>query len=63
MQRKLSGVLTFPDPRALVLSIRASAFVFEDPASQALLDRIRRVAPSEANILIRGEPRPARNQA
>ncbi|PWT70193.1 MAG: Fis family transcriptional regulator [Proteobacteria bacterium] len=50
-----SAVLTFPDPRAWVLSIRASALVFEDPASRALLERIQRVAPSDASILIRGE--------
>ncbi|WCM95423.1 sigma-54 dependent transcriptional regulator [Acidovorax sp. NCPPB 2350] len=36
-------------------SIRATAQVFEDPRSVALLERIRLVAPSEANVLIVGE--------
>ena len=34
---------------------KASAFVFEDPASHALLERIARLAPSDANVLIAGE--------
>jgi sigma-54 dependent transcriptional regulator len=34
---------------------RAKALVFEDPKSRVLLDRIRRVAPSDASILIVGE--------
>lgn len=37
------------------LSIRAKSLVFEDPASQALLDLIERVAPSTAPILIEGD--------
>lgn len=49
------GVITLPDPRKLTTSIRASAQVFEDPRSLALLERIRMVAPSEANVLIIGE--------
>ncbi|MGZ8219865.1 sigma 54-interacting transcriptional regulator [Methylomagnum sp.] len=48
-------VLTFQEPRALTLSIRASALVFEDPASQQLLDHIERIAPSDATALIIGE--------
>lgn len=48
-------VITLPDPRSLTTSIRASAQVFEDPRSLALLERIRMVAPSEANVLIIGE--------
>jgi len=47
--------LTYSDPRLLTKSVRASAMVFEDPLSRALLDRIRRIAPSEANVLIIGE--------
>jgi len=47
--------LTYSDPRSLTKSVRASAMVFEDPLSRALLDRIRRIAPSEANVLIIGE--------
>jgi sigma-54-specific transcriptional regulator len=39
----------------MALSIRATALVFEDPKSYALLQRIELVAPSEANILIIGE--------
>lgn len=48
-------VLTFQEPRALTLSIRASALVFEDPASRQLLDHIERIAPSDATALIIGE--------
>jgi sigma-54-specific transcriptional regulator len=48
-------VLTFPEPRALSLSIRATALVFEDPRSQALFSRLERIAPSEASVLVIGE--------
>ena len=48
-------VLTLPDRPALATSIRARAQVFVDPRSVALLDRIRLVAPSDANVLIVGE--------
>jgi len=48
-------IITFPDPRAVSLSIRASAVVFADPKSLQLLALIDRVAPSNANILIIGE--------
>jgi transcriptional regulator with PAS, ATPase and Fis domain len=48
-------LLTLPDPRALTTSIRATAQVFEDPRSVAILERIRLVAPSDANVLIIGE--------
>jgi sigma-54 dependent transcriptional regulator len=48
-------LLTFPDPRAQSLSIRASAIVFADPLSQALLALTERVAPSDANILVIGD--------
>lgn len=34
---------------------KASAFVFEDPASHALLARIERIGPSDANVLVVGE--------
>ena len=43
------------DPHTLALSIRASCLVFEDPASKALLERVQRIAPSEATTLIIGE--------
>ncbi len=50
-----SQLLTWPDPRKLTTSIRATVQVFEDPQSAALLERVRRVAPSDANVLIIGE--------
>ena len=43
------------DPHTLSLSIRASCLVFEDPASRALLERVQRIAPSDATALIIGE--------
>ena len=43
------------DPHTLALSIRASCLVFEDPASSALLERVQRIAPSDATALIIGE--------
>jgi transcriptional regulator with PAS, ATPase and Fis domain len=48
-------VLTMPDKRALTTSIRATAQIFSDPQSLALLERIRMVAPSDANVLVIGE--------
>ncbi|MFE8647023.1 sigma-54 interaction domain-containing protein [Sphingomonas sp. NCPPB 2930] len=48
-------LLTLPDRRRLSTSIRATAQVFEDPRSRALLERIQRVAPSDASVLIVGE--------
>jgi sigma-54-specific transcriptional regulator len=50
-----TAVLTFPEPRSLSLSIRATALVFEDPLSRALLARIQQIAPSEATALIIGD--------
>ena len=50
-----ASVLTLPNQRALTTSIRARAQVFVDPRSLALLERIRMVAPSDANVLIIGE--------
>ena len=47
------SILTLPNPGAL--TVRAKALVFEDPRSNALLERIRQVAPSEATVLIIGE--------
>jgi sigma-54-specific transcriptional regulator len=52
---QIKSLLTYPHPRSLTKSVRASALVFEDPVSRALLDRIERLAPSEANVLIVGE--------
>ncbi len=48
-------VLTFQEPRSLALSLRASALMFEDPASRQLLEQITRIAPSDATVLIIGE--------
>ncbi|HMV58817.1 MAG: sigma-54 dependent transcriptional regulator [Nitrospira sp.] len=50
-----SKVLSASDPQAMVQSIRASCLVFEDSASQALLQRVRRIAPTETTALIIGE--------
>lgn len=55
VDREAGPVLTFDEPRSLTLSIRASALVFEDPASQRLLSQIQLVAPSDATVLITGE--------
>ncbi|XXZ31622.1 aliphatic sulfonate ABC transporter substrate-binding protein [Sorangium sp. So ce321] len=48
-------MLTLPNPGAMSLSARAKAVVFEDERSRALLDRIRRLAPSDATVLVTGE--------
>ncbi|MFJ4193556.1 sigma-54 interaction domain-containing protein [Pseudomonas sp. NPDC089534] len=48
-------LLTLPPSPALATSIRATAQVFEDPRSQALLAHLQQVAPSEASVLIIGE--------
>lgn len=48
-------LLTLPPSPTLATSIRATAQVFEDPRSQALLAHVQQVAPSEASVLIIGE--------
>jgi len=48
-------LITFTEPDSLALSIRASALVFVDPVSKALLEYTERIAPSEATVLIIGE--------
>ncbi|WP_436616693.1 sigma-54 interaction domain-containing protein [Sorangium sp. So ce1024] len=48
-------LLTLPNPGAMSYSIRAKAVVFEDERSRALLDHIRRLAPSDATLLVTGE--------
>ncbi|WP_459205279.1 sigma-54 interaction domain-containing protein [Pseudomonas sp. MLB6B] len=48
-------LLTLPPSPSLATSIRATAQVFEDPRSQALLAHLQQVAPSEASVLIIGE--------
>lgn len=49
------GVLKHPDSRKLIRSERATAMVFEDSRSKALLSHIEQIAPSEATVLIIGE--------
>jgi transcriptional regulator with PAS, ATPase and Fis domain len=51
----LMQLLTLPPSPALATSIRATAQVFEDPKSRALLAHVQQVAPSEASVLIIGE--------
>ena len=48
-------LLTLPPSPALATSIRATAQVFEDPKSKALLAHLQQVAPSEASVQIIGE--------
>ncbi|MFC5696612.1 sigma-54 interaction domain-containing protein [Pseudomonas sp. GCM10022186] len=49
------SLLTHPNARELTKSVRATVLVFKDPASRELLNRIERLAPSEANALVTGE--------
>ncbi|MBB3105023.1 sigma-54 interaction domain-containing protein [Azomonas macrocytogenes] len=48
-------LLTLPPTPALATSIRATAQVFEDPKSEALLAHLQQIAPSDASVLIIGE--------
>jgi sigma-54-specific transcriptional regulator len=48
-------LITHPHARELTKSVRATVLIFKDPRSQELLNRIERLAPSEANALIMGE--------
>ena len=48
-------ILTLPSTDAGSLTVRAKALLFEDARSQALLHRIRQVAPSDATVLVVGE--------
>jgi transcriptional regulator with PAS, ATPase and Fis domain len=47
--------MTLPVPEGLARPERARALVFEDARSVLLLQRLSRIAPSEANVLITGE--------
>ena len=49
------AVLELYGSNAQPLSVRAKALVFHDPVSQAILDYIERIGPSEAPVLIYGE--------
>lgn len=51
----MTRVLTLPDSHNHILSIRAKALVFDDPASRELLEQADRVAPTDATVLIIGE--------
>ena len=58
VRRDLDPMLTLPESTGHhtgALSIRARAFVFEDPQSRALLSRIERIGRSHAPVLITGE--------
>jgi sigma-54 dependent transcriptional regulator len=48
-------LLSFPAPPAVPFSLRASALVFEDVKSKALLERMHLIGPSTANVLVTGE--------
>jgi sigma-54-specific transcriptional regulator len=48
-------LLNFPGPPVVPFSLRASALVFEDGKSKALLERIQLIGPSNANVLVTGE--------
>lgn len=50
--------LTFARPEEMALSIRATALVFEDPASTALLSDIELIAAREVTAMIIGETAP-----
>jgi sigma-54-specific transcriptional regulator len=49
------AILTLPNADAQSLTVRAKALLFEDPRSRAVLERIHRIAPSEATVLVVGE--------
>lgn len=55
LNHERSEVVAFDNPAAYSRSIRATALVFEDPLSHALHERMQRLAPSNANVLIIGE--------
>ncbi len=48
-------LVRFPAPVAAPLALRATALVFEDIKSKALLERIHLIGPSSANVLVTGE--------
>src|SRR5580704_11519628 len=48
-------LLSFPCPSVVPFSLKPSALVFEDAQSKALLERIRLIGPSTANVLVTGE--------
>lgn len=48
-------MIELPTETSSPLSIRAKALVFEDPNSLKLLQHVRKIAPSDANVIIVGE--------
>ncbi|TWH75843.1 sigma-54 interacting transcriptional regulator [Azomonas agilis] len=48
-------LITLPHSPTLATSVRATAQVFADPKSQALLRHLQQIAPSDASVLIVGE--------
>jgi len=51
----LDKLLTYPDAPGSSLSIRAKALSFHDPKSLALLERVERLARTDATVLVIGE--------
>jgi sigma-54-specific transcriptional regulator len=51
----LDKLLTYPDAPGSSLSIRAKALSFHDAASLALLERVERLARTDATVLVIGE--------
>jgi sigma-54-specific transcriptional regulator len=49
------SLLSFPGASVVPFNPKASALVFEDDKSRALLERIRLIGPSNANVLVTGE--------
>ncbi|WP_441293188.1 sigma-54 interaction domain-containing protein [Sorangium sp. KYC3313] len=48
-------LLTLPNTSSPALSVRAKALVFQDPRSQAILERIGQLSPSDVTLLVTGE--------
>jgi sigma-54 dependent transcriptional regulator len=48
-------LLGFPGPHTGAFAFRATALVFKDLKSEALLERIQLIGPSTANVLVTGE--------
>jgi len=49
------SLLSFPGASVVPFNPKASALVFEDDKSRAMLERIRLIGPSNANVLVTGE--------
>jgi sigma-54 dependent transcriptional regulator len=55
MTQDTRPLLVHPQAQSHVLSVRAKALVFADPASQRLLQQIEQVAHADASVLLMGE--------